>query len=218
MQEPFNERIASMILDTLNISHVKYDLKRTKDNIPYSECKCMVNRNTEYINAQWVINSKDYGNKDLYTHFINVCKSNNISDVKERLDEMLALDFLIGNEDRHRGNFGILRNAETLEWQGMAPIFDNGNSLFFDQENEDLEYCGIDSQGKAFGDSNRLNLQLIDYPRWYDTFKSNRIVDIAADGLKRNERLLSNRIDKVTDIIKQRIEVFEKTITKAATN
>ena len=34
---------------------------------------------------------------------------------------------------RHFNNFGALRNAETLEWLGMAPIYDSGSSLGYDK-------------------------------------------------------------------------------------
>ena len=37
---------------------------------------------------------------------------------------------LIYNEDRHFGNFGLLRNNHTGEIIAPAPIFDNGLSLF----------------------------------------------------------------------------------------
>jgi hypothetical protein len=209
MQEPFNEVIASKILDLFNIDHVHYDLKYTDKGIPYSECKCMCDQGIEFINAQWIINQKPNEENDLFSHFLKMCKDNGIQDAKERIDEMLALDFLIGNEDRHRGNFGILRNAETLQWLGINPIFDNGNSLFFDRDNDELESFGIDSLGKAFGDSNRLNLQLLNYPEWYDSHKGKNIVDIVAGVLNDNKYLLSDRIDKIIEVIKERIKVFE---------
>jgi hypothetical protein len=34
------------------------------------------------------------------------------------------------NTDRHFGNFGAIRNVETLEWVGPAPVFDTGTSLW----------------------------------------------------------------------------------------
>lgn len=46
-----------------------------------------------------------------------------------QLEQMIVLDALIANEDRHWGNFGSLRDSESLEFIGLAPIFDNGNSL-----------------------------------------------------------------------------------------
>ena len=44
---------------------------------------------------------------------------------------MIALDFIITNEDRHYGNFGILRDPVTLKVKGFAPMFDCGASLGF---------------------------------------------------------------------------------------
>jgi hypothetical protein len=43
---------------------------------------------------------------------------------------MLVFDAVIYNEDRHFGNFGVLRNNHTGKILGPAPIFDNGLSLF----------------------------------------------------------------------------------------
>ena len=48
----------------------------------------------------------------------------------EQLCSMLVFDALIYNEDRHFGNFGLLRNNHTGEIIAPAPIFDNGLSLF----------------------------------------------------------------------------------------
>lgn len=43
---------------------------------------------------------------------------------------MLVFDSLIYNEDRHFGNFGVLRDNSTGKVIEPAPIFDNGISLF----------------------------------------------------------------------------------------
>lgn len=37
---------------------------------------------------------------------------------------------ILANTDRHLGNFGFLRDSETLEWKGLAPIYDSGTSLW----------------------------------------------------------------------------------------
>jgi hypothetical protein len=211
MQEPFNERIAAVIMDYYGIDHVHYDMKRTKDNIPYSECKCMINKNIEFINAKYIMNMEDCARKDPYKHYADLCTRNGIDNVQNSLDAMLAIDFLIGNEDRHKGNFGILRDANTLQWLKIAPVFDNGNSLFFDCDNDELKYRGIDSLGKAFGDSNRLNLEYIKYPEWYDR-NGNEIADIVRQNLSYNERLTQDRIDTIIGITKERITVFDEKI------
>ena len=43
---------------------------------------------------------------------------------------MLVFDALIYNEDRHFGNFGVLRDNHSGNIIAPAPIFDNGLSLF----------------------------------------------------------------------------------------
>ena len=43
---------------------------------------------------------------------------------------MLVFDALIYNEDRHFGNFGLLRDNHSGKVIAPAPIFDNGLSLF----------------------------------------------------------------------------------------
>ena len=42
--------------------------------------------------------------------------------VFERFNKMLKVDYIIANEDRHYNNFGFIRNADTLEWLGLAPV------------------------------------------------------------------------------------------------
>ena len=43
---------------------------------------------------------------------------------------MMVVDSLCFNRDRHKGNFGILFDNETLRPIGMSPIFDLNLSLF----------------------------------------------------------------------------------------
>ena len=212
MQEPFNEVIASKIMEEFNIKHVTYELKRTHDHIPYSECRTMSDRDYEYINANWVFGLEDYGMKDVYNHYIEMCLRNGIENAKERIDEMIAIDFIIGNEDRHKGNFGIIRNANNLKWVATAKIFDNGNSLFYDKADYDIGCFGIDSLGKSFENSNRLQLDLIDYPEWYNNAHGSRITDIIGYCLDCNERLLPDRKDKIIHVVNERIAVFDNTI------
>ena len=71
-------------------------------------------------------------------------KSESIGEVNELLKEMsnknpqiykdfqnmILFDALIYNTDRHFGNFGFLIDNKTMEIKGLAPIFDNGASLF----------------------------------------------------------------------------------------
>lgn len=132
-QQPFNEVIATRVMECLNIPHVPYELVWS-DGYPYSVCEDFVSPDTELVSAWRVMQSQKKSNNDsVYQHFIKCCKGLGIRDVEASLDQMLVLDYIIANEDRHLNNFGLLRNPETLEWLGMAPIFDSGSSLGYDK-------------------------------------------------------------------------------------
>lgn len=132
-QQPFNEVIATKIMERLNIPHVHYELVWS-DGYPYSVCEDFVSPDTELVSAWRIMQSQKKSNNDsVYQHFIKCCKGLGSQDIKALLDQMLVLDYIIANEDRHLNNFGLLRNPETLEWLGMAPIFDSGSSLGYDK-------------------------------------------------------------------------------------
>lgn len=56
-----------------------------------------------------------------------------IPTIRESLDRMMVLDYLMVNEGRHQNNFGAIRNADTLEWVSATPVYDSGTSLWFDK-------------------------------------------------------------------------------------
>ena len=56
-----------------------------------------------------------------------------IPGVWEAVEQMIAVDYLFVNEDWHQNNFGVIRNADTLEYLGKVPIYDSGMSLQFDK-------------------------------------------------------------------------------------
>ena len=43
--------------------------------------------------------------------------------------QMVILDAIFGNGDRHAGNFGFLRSADTGEYLGVAPLYDFDHAL-----------------------------------------------------------------------------------------
>ena len=57
----------------------------------------------------------------VYQHYVNCCLELGVN-VVPALDQMIVIDYIIANEDRHLNNFGLLRNAETLQWLGASPI------------------------------------------------------------------------------------------------
>lgn len=138
------------------------------DNLPYSECEDFIDRDTELVSAWRIMQSlKKDNNTSVYQHYINCCESLGIKNITDDIDKMIVVDFLIANEDRHQNNFGLIRNAETLEWIGTAPIFDSGSSFGYDKlaaqiSNEKLLSC------KPFKKSHKEQLKLVKSFDWID--------------------------------------------------
>ena len=59
-------------------------------------------------------------------------------DFHDFLDYQIMTDYLLTNTDRHMNNIAIVRNPDTLEVYGFAPIFDSGNSMFYNVPYESL--------------------------------------------------------------------------------
>lgn len=60
-------------------------------------------------------------------------------DYYNSLIDMILLDVIIINTDRHFGNFGLLVDSRDNTIVKPAPIFDNGLSLFYDALDDDLK-------------------------------------------------------------------------------
>jgi len=163
MQEPFNEAIATAIMRRLDIPHVAYTL--TIDNgKPYCLCENFVDTKTELIPAWRVIQTtKRVNNDSALTHLLRCCEGLGIPNVKPEIDKMLVLDYIIANEDRHYNNFGFIRNAETLEWIGLAPVYDSGTSLWHNTQN-----VGSQVESKPFRKTHAEQIKLVDDLGWFD--------------------------------------------------
>lgn len=132
-QEPFNEALASEIMKRLKINHAEYRLTWENER-PYSVCENFISSKTELVSAAYIVQtSKCPNHVSAYEHFLNCCDDLGIPNVRNSLDQMLTLDYIIANTDRHFGNFGAIRNAETLEWLGLSPVYDCGTSMWHDK-------------------------------------------------------------------------------------
>ncbi len=150
--EVFNEVIASAVLAHLNIPHVEYRIVNDENDI-YCACDDFVNYSQDFVTAYMIYASGGKKNDEsLYGFFVRRYKELGIEEPEIALNQMLLVDYILGNEDRHLNNFGILRDAKTLEFVAAAPVFDTGSSLGFDRKDEDLSYS-LPSPWKPFSTS-----------------------------------------------------------------
>lgn len=146
VMQPFNEVLASMICERLGFDHVCYTLDVVNDKV-VSKCECFINTDTELIPAHQILQGL-IEKENAYEEYIKILEGKGINNVREKLENMFILDYLILNEDRHLNNFGIIRDVNTLKWIDIAPIFDNGQSLNILDYN-DCELV-INGQGRFF--------------------------------------------------------------------
>ena len=99
----------------------------------------------------------------MYEHFIYVCTKLGMDEgvVRSFLEYQILADFVLTNTDRHLNNFGVLRNANTLKFIGMAPIFDSGNSMFWQNPRLPAHSDLTDIAVNSFRNTEKRLLQLV---------------------------------------------------------
>ena len=137
--EPYSEYYACQIAKAMGLKCAMYDLENWK-GILASKCALFTDIDTAFVPIGDLMKSSTLkAELDCYESF-----------GKEYYDDvcsMLVFDAVIYNEDRHFGNFGLLRDNHTGEFTGTAPIFDNGLSLFNFAMPDDLKH--LDAYAKT---------------------------------------------------------------------
>ncbi len=137
--EPYSEFYACQIAEAMGLNAVHYDLENWK-GILASKCRLFTDINTSYIPIGRLV--RDGGLKACLEYYGNLG-----TEYLEQIKSMLVFDAVIYNEDRHFGNFGVLRDNRSGKITTSAPIFDNGLSLFNFATKEDFE--DLDSYAKT---------------------------------------------------------------------
>ena len=129
--EPYSEFYACQIAKAMGLNCVEYDLENWKE-ILASKCRLFTDIDTSFVPISRLI--KDRTLKNALDYYAGLGKR-----FYDDLCSMLVFDAVIYNEDRHFGNFGVLRDNHTGNIIKPAPIFDNGLSLFNFAMADDLD-------------------------------------------------------------------------------
>ena len=164
--EPYSEIYASKLMEKLDIPHITYELVNYKNRLA-TRCPCMCSEKIGLYQVGDLTVIRE-GYEDLV-------KQGFVS--PEYLSEMLLVDYLSLNTDRHLGNIGILVDNDSQVLLKGSPIYDNNMSFvpYFVPDNskklsQSLEeyIIGADSNGdilrasdgSTFEDIFRLSLKL----------------------------------------------------------
>lgn len=212
-QEPFNELIATKLYERLlnKDEYVEYSVIFDDDKA-ISKCKNFITKDTELVPA-WKINEyyEFLDDEDKYTHYIRCLNNLGIKNAETLTDKMIVCDYIIANKDRHFNNFGVIRDVNTLKFIGVAPIFDNGCSLWYDENDM---YVGEFFLTKPFEEYEKTQLSLVKKLEWLDISKLEDFPNEVKTILSMDKLLSKERINKIVDQIKLRIE-FVKELKKS---
>ncbi len=214
-QEPFNEVFATEIMKCIgNMDFVPYELIWEKE-MPYSICEDFISENTELINASDIMKIEKRPNHiSEYNHFLKCCDILEIPNAEESIHKMLVLDFIIANDDRHFHNFGAVRNAETLEWIGIAPIFDCGNSMWHNDPINKIEIEDVDTPSRTFKKNHKEQIKLVKSFDWLNAECLKKIPDICIQVYSQNPFMDEYRLNKLCKAMKVRVNYLEDIIMK----
>lgn len=211
-QEPYNEVLASTIMKRLGIPCVQYSHTIIGDT-PYSMCSDFITSETELIPAHNIIKSrKKPNNKSLLEHYVDCCVECGVADIRHNINQMLTLDFIIVNEDRHLNNFGLIRNAQTLEYISVAPIYDNGTSMWFSTPTQSIRAGARDTLSKPFKTSHSEQIKLVTDFSWLEFDKLKGIDEEFFEILKTSQRIDAERRDTLCRMLNMRIDMLMRAL------
>lgn len=201
-REPYCEYYASQIAEKMGLNAVHYALENWK-GITASKCALFTDIDTAYIPIGRIVQGG--GIAACLAYYENLG-----GEFLEQLCSMLVFDALIYNEDRHFGNFGVLRDNHSGDIIAPAPIFDNGLSLFCFAGEEDYqnleEYAKTRSNPyyvpyeeictEVIGTKQKEQLRRMIGFR----FRRHPVMNLPEEHLEAIERLLEKRVRKLLAI------------------
>lgn len=142
--EPYSEKLCADILDAASVSHVPYTLRAYHGKLA-SDCPLFTSEEVGFVPAVRIF-ERGFGIEDVLDFL-----SAHGGDAPFR--EMVVMDAVCLNVDRHAGNYGFLVHNDTGEVLGMAPLFDHNMALLpYLMEHDDVDEY-VSNQGPKIGRS-----------------------------------------------------------------
>jgi hypothetical protein len=207
-QQAVNERIACRLHELSGWkNYVHYHLEKvsTDDGMyPCSLGPLFTSDEVELVTAyQMIRNYKVRNDASMYKSLIELASGYGIAEneVSRQLQYTILSDFILSNTDRHFNNFGFLRDSKNGKFTSMAPIYDTGNSLFYNQDIIPAGESLLDIKVASFRKREVDMLQYIEDCSLLDIDKLSGFPDDVF-------RIISDQ----TDMPEERIEKIAKTV------
>lgn len=197
--EPYSEFYAAQIAELLGVNAIRYNLSQWKGQL-CSTCELFTGKDLSFLPVGRIVTK---GGMPAIREYYEKLGPEYV----EALNDMLVLDALICNTDRHYGNFGFLIDSHRNQIAAPAPLFDHGNSLFNFAGKDDLEN---EAALAAYADTLE--------PCVYDDFLGTAKAVLTQRHRERLRHLLTFRFRKHSryNLPDKRLRLIEKEIQKRA--
>lgn len=146
-------------------------------------------------------------NESYYYSLKEVCMGLGMSEAyfNNFMDYEIISDFLITNIDRHMNNIAVVRDPDTLELKGFAPIYDSGNSMFYNLTYEELQNVHLDKiKTHSFIELERRLLQYVHNREILDLNKLNSDFSIYDEDIYERHA----RIPKLKELFERKVDAL----------
>ena len=128
--EPYSEMYTSQLAEIICPESVKYEVVQYRGKLA-SKCPLFTSEKEGFAPIYRCLDA-NAGIKEMLEYYASVGS-------EDAFRRMLVLDALSLNTDRHKGNFGIIFDTDTMEPIRMAPVFDNNQALLPYAEDADFK-------------------------------------------------------------------------------
>lgn len=143
-----------------------------------------------------------------------------LGDTRQAIDQMIVFDYIIGNTDRHKKNFGFIDKGNSRADLSFSPLFDHGLSFASENSDEDIYEYGEElltyEGGKPFTTSLLAALDYIDKDNLEVTNLSVTTDEQVTATIERYRPLLGDvRFEFINTFILRRYRHVKKILSKA---
>lgn len=215
-QQSVNELIASRLHERLGWkNYVPYQIETAK--IDEQEISCSLSplftsSKLEFVSAyQLVRNYKIPNEMSSYEAMIHQAVKMGMDEkvVREQLEYTILIDFILTNTDRHFNNFGFLYDSRERKLVAMAPIFDTGNALFYNNDIIPTKDNLLNIRVTSFCQKEVDLLRYVENKKLIDLDMLDGFSVEVCELLEKYTNMPSDRAEKIAQTIAQKVEYLK---------
>ena len=215
-QEPVMEWLAALIGERLGMDVVHYETEMYEHQL-VCVCENMLDLETDLVPADDVLrDSVREKGEFVLDYYLDILERHGLKDAVKATYDMMLMDYLLMNTDRHNQNFGILADADTGEWLKVAPIFDSGTCLGALKNEDDLAAVEEGFEYKLFHGKAVIEesyIRQVARALKLDFTAIDDVPELLAAKLARHQGLTgirNRRIEELSAMLSRRIELMKK--------